>query len=189
MKFCSQCAHPLVFEVPPDDNFPRHMCKQCGTIYYDNPKIVVCSIPVWEESDEPRILLCKRAIEPRSGYWTLPGGFMENKETTAEAAIRETSEEAGAHIDLHGLFSLMNLPTAHQVHLFYRARLLDLEFDPGTETTEVKLFAKHEIPWRQLAFSTIKYALELYFDDHRKSVHGGNFGFHPVDILNPRYPD
>lgn len=113
---------------------------------------------------------------------------MENKETTTDAALRETAEEAGANIELNGLFSLMNLPSAHQVHLFYRATLLDLKFMPGVETIEAKLFAKHEIPWSQLAFSTIKYALELFFDDHIKIAQGGNYGFHAIDILDPRYP-
>ena len=113
---------------------------------------------------------------------------MENEETTTDAALRETVEEAGARIGLNGLFSLMNLPSAHQVHLFYRATLLDINFMPGVETSETKLFAKHEIPWSQLAFSTIKYALELYFDDQGKIAQGGSYGFHSIDILDPQYP-
>lgn len=192
MKFCSQCAHPVELGVPPDDNLLRHICNSCGTIHYDNPKIVVCTIPVWYEGGETRVLLCKRAIEPRYGFWTLPGGFMENKETTAQAAVRETDEEAGARIELHGLHSLINLPTAHQVHLFYRATILDLDFHPGKETLENRLFTRDEIPWRQLAFSTVKYALELFFEDEAKIVRGaarqGEYGFHTADILHPRYP-
>lgn len=189
MKFCSQCAHPVVLGVPPDDNLPRHICHGCGTIHYDNPKIVVCTIPVWQQGGETRVLLCKRAIEPRHGYWTLPGGFMENKESTSQAALRETAEEAGAQIELHDLHSLINLPTAHQVHLFYRASILDLDFKPGAETIENRLFLRQEIPWRQLAFSTVKYALELFFEDEEKVALGGNYGFHTADILHPRYPE
>lgn len=192
MKFCSQCAHPVVLGVPPDDHLPRHICQQCGTIHYDNPKIVVCTIPVWQRDGETRVLLCKRAIEPRYGYWTLPGGFMENKETTAQAALRETAEEAGARIELQGLHSLINLPAAHQVHLFYRASMLDLELSPGAETIEGRLFSRHEIPWSQLAFSTVKYALELFFEDAAKIARGesqdGNYGFYAVDVLHSRYP-
>src|SRR6478736_5861287 len=118
MKFCSECAHPVSFFTPLNDNRPRFVCEQCGTIHYQNPKMVVGSIPVWETNGATHILLCKRAIEPRLGYWTLPAGFMENNETTAEAARRETVEEAGARIELQDLFSLLNVPHVHQVHLF-----------------------------------------------------------------------
>jgi len=182
MKFCSECAHPVALQVPPDDNRLRHVCQQCGTIHYQNPKMVIGSIPVWEAAGTTSVLLCKRAIEPRYGYWTLPAGFMENSETTAEAALRETEEEAGAHIDLQPLFSIMNVPHVHQVHMFYRARLLDLDFAPGTESLEVRMFTENEIPWADLAFSTVSRTLQLFFADLAKTPQGNGFGFHAEDI-------
>ncbi|MBS1186954.1 MAG: hypothetical protein H6R04_972 [Burkholderiaceae bacterium] len=188
MKFCSQCAHPVEFDIPPDDHLPRHICPHCGTIHYQNPKLVVCSIPVWEADGEVKILLCKRAIEPRYGWWTLPGGFMENNESTVDAAQRETIEEAGARIEVvHRLFSLINLPRMHQVQLFYRARLLDLDFKPGMESLEVKLFSEAEIPWNEIAFSTVRHALQCFFADLAQVKRGGSFGFHSHDILEPHY--
>ena len=188
MKFCSLCAHPVTLEVPPDDTVPRHVCRECGTIHYQNPKLVVCTIPFWEEAGETKILLCKRAITPRYGFWTLPGGFMENGETTAEAAMRETVEEAGAHIDMLPLFSLINLPAFKQVHLFYRATLKNLEFNPGKESLEVRLFNQAEIPWDELAFATVTQALRSFFDDLERTRQGGDFGFHSIDIPGPGYP-
>ncbi|MEA5098474.1 MAG: NUDIX hydrolase [Burkholderiaceae bacterium] len=189
MKFCSQCAHPVTLDIPPDDHLPRHICPNCGTIHYQNPKLVVCSIPVWETDGETKIMLCRRAIEPRSGLWTLPGGFMENDETTVDAARRETVEEAGARIDVEQrLFSLINLPPIHQVHLFYRAKLLDLDFKPGAESLEVKLFSETDMPWSDLAFRSVRSALEFFFADLTQVRRGGAFGFHPHDILEPHYP-
>jgi ADP-ribose pyrophosphatase YjhB (NUDIX family) len=130
-------------------------------------------------------LLCKRAIEPRYGYWTLPAGFMENAETTAQAAVRETEEEAGANVQLGDLFTLLNVAHVHQVHLFYLARLLDLDYAAGVESLDVQLFAEHEIPWDELAFPTIRTTLELFFADRRKVLEGGNYGFHSRDITRP----
>lgn len=186
MKFCSECAQPVTLQIPPDDNRPRYVCASCGTIHYQNPKMVVGSIPVWEQEGELRVLLCKRAIEPRYGYWTLPAGFMENNETTTDAAQRETLEEAGARIELHELFSLLNVPHVHQVHMFYRARLLDLDYQAGTESLEVKLFAEAEIPWDEIAFPTVAHTLKYFLADHaRVKSHGGSFGFHSRDIMKP----
>ena len=189
MKFCSSCAAPVSLEIPPDDHLERHVCSQCGTIHYQNPKLVVCTIPVWEQDGLIKILLCKRAIEPRLGLWTLPGGFMENNETTTDAAIRETTEEAGAHIEVQPLFALVNLPTHHQVHLFYRAKLLDLEFDPGPESLEVRLFSEDEIPWNKLAFGTVRHALRFFCADLVKGKTGGEFGFHSHDLMETGFPD
>jgi ADP-ribose pyrophosphatase YjhB (NUDIX family) len=115
----------------------------------------------------------------------LPAGFMENAETTAEAAIRETEEEAGAHIEIGNLFTLLNVAHVHQVHLFYLARLLDLDFAPGVESLEVRLFGEHEIPWDDLAFPTIRTTLELFFADRVKIREGGSYGFHSQDIVRP----
>lgn len=186
MKFCSECAHPVSLMVPPDDNRPRHVCAHCGTIHYQNPKMVIGSIPVWESEGRTEVLLCKRAIEPRYGYWTLPAGFMENDETTAEAAMRETLEEAGARIELHELFSLLNVPHVHQVHMFYRATLLDLDYLAGTESLEVKLFAEHEVPWDEIAFPTVHHTLKYFFSDlDRVRRNDGTFCLHTRDIYKP----
>lgn len=187
MKFCSECANPLALLTPPDDNRPRHVCQHCGTIHYQNPKMVIGSIPVWESDGETSVLLCKRAIEPRHGYWTLPAGFMENGETTTEAAIRETEEEAGAHIRLQPLFSLMNVPHVQQVHMFYRAQLLDLDYAAGVESLEVRLFTEAEIPWDDLAFQTVAHTLKFFFADLKKIREGGDYGFHTHDIIKPTH--
>jgi ADP-ribose pyrophosphatase YjhB (NUDIX family) len=185
MKFCSECAHPVALAIPEGDNRPRYVCPQCGTIHYENPKLVIGSLPVWESEGELKVLLCKRAIEPRYGYWTLPAGFMENNETTAEAAIRETEEEAGANIELGSLYSLLNVAHVHQVHLFYLARLRDLDYEAGIESLEVRMFSEREIPWDDLAFPTIRKTLELFFADRVKIREGGVYGFHTVDITRP----
>jgi ADP-ribose pyrophosphatase YjhB (NUDIX family) len=186
MKFCSECAHPVSLQVPPDDNRMRYVCSNCGTIHYQNPKMVIGSIPVWEQDGELRLLLCKRAIEPQYGYWTLPAGFMENDETTGDAARRETLEEAGARIELHELFSLLNVPHVHQVHLFYRATLLDLDYAAGIESLEVGLFTENEIPWDEIAFPTVDITLRAFFADIRKiRQEGGQFNLHAQDIFKP----
>ncbi len=185
MKFCSECAHPVSLQTPPDDNRPRYVCSHCGVIHYQNPKMVIGSIPVWEQDGETRVLLCKRAIEPRYGYWTLPAGFMENEETTADAAARETEEEAGARIEIHQLFSLLNVPHVHQVHMFYRATLLDIDYAAGIESLEVKLFTEAEIPWKDIAFPTVGHTLKFFFADLAKVRNGGSYDFHSLDITKP----
>ncbi|MFS2023536.1 NUDIX hydrolase [Massilia sp. GER05] len=186
MKFCSECAHPVTVAIPEGDNRPRYVCTHCGTIHYQNPKMVIGSIPVWEQDGELKVLLCKRAIEPRYGYWTLPAGFMENGETTSAAAARETEEEAGANIELGNLFTLLNVVHVHQVHMFYLARLVDLDFAPGIESLDVQLFSEAEIPWADLAFPTIRTTLELFFADRAQMREaGGTYGFHTRDIAGP----
>ncbi|MBC3868962.1 NUDIX hydrolase [Undibacterium oligocarboniphilum] len=185
MKFCPECAAPVMLKIPEGDTRERHVCTSCGTIHYHNPKMVVGSIPVWETNGEIKVLLCRRAIEPRYGYWTLPAGFMENNETTSDAARRETEEEAGAHIALHELFSILNVPHVHQVHLFYRATLLDLDFQAGTESLEVQLFSEQEIPWDEIAFPTISHTLKFFFADIVAIRHGGQFNLHAHDIMHP----
>ncbi|HTN65701.1 MAG TPA: NUDIX hydrolase [Burkholderiaceae bacterium] len=186
MKYCSECAHPVVLLVPPDDNRPRYVCQHCGTIHYQNPKMVIGSIPVWQLHGNTQVLLCRRAIEPRYGFWTLPAGFMENDETTSDAAARETMEEAGARIELHELFSLLNVARVHQVHLFYRATLLDLDYAAGPESLEVQLFTEAQIPWHEIAFPTVAHTLKFFFADlARIRQEGGAFGFHAEDIVRP----
>lgn len=190
MKFCSECAHPVAQAIPAGDNRLRYVCGHCATVHYENPKMVLGSIPVWEADGELKVLLCKRAIEPRLGYWTLPAGFMENNETTAEAALRETVEEAGAHITLGPLFTLLNVARVHQVHMFYLATLTDLDFAPGEESLDVQMFREADIPWDDLAFPTTRTTLELFFADRARMREGAaGYGFHTLDINRPMRSD
>lgn len=161
MKFCSQCGAGVELRIPDGDNLPRFICIQCETIHYQNPKIVAGCIPEWED----KILLCQRAIEPRVGLWTLPAGFMENNETTQDAAMRETREEANADVEITQLYALFNIPHISQVYLIFRARLLNLEFHPGLESLDVKLFDEKNIPWDNLAFPVMTETLKRYFKD------------------------
>lgn len=174
MKFCSNCGAPVVRRVPPGDALPRDVCDACGSIHYVNPKLVLGSIPEWQG----RLLLCRRAIEPRYGYWTLPAGFMENDETAGAAAERETLEEAGARIELLDAFSMISVPYVNQVHVFYRARLLDLEFKPGVESLEVALFEEGQMPWKDIAFRTVGLTLKHWYADRAR----GAFRFHAEDL-------
>jgi ADP-ribose pyrophosphatase YjhB (NUDIX family) len=164
MKFCSQCGSDrLEFRVPGGDTLPRFVCAACGAIHYQNPKIVVGCLPDWDG----RVLLCRRAIEPRHGLWTLPAGFLENGESLAAGALRETLEEANARVELADLYTLISLPQINQVYMMFRARLLDLEFGPGEESLEVRLFEEHDVPWESLAFRTIARTLRNWFLDRK----------------------
>ena len=163
MNFCSQCAAPVALRVPPGDDRPRHVCDTCGVIHYRNPKIVAGSIP----ECGGRILLCRRAIEPRAGRWTLPAGFMENGETTGEAAARETREEANARVEIDALFTCIDIPRINQVYVMFRARLVDGAFSPGAESLDARLFGEAEVPWDEIAFPAITRTLELWFRDRR----------------------
>lgn len=174
MKYCSACGAALSFRIPPGDHLPRHVCDHCGQIHYLNPKVVVGALPAWEE----RVLLCRRAIEPRHGLWTLPAGFMENGETTAQGAMRETLEEANARVELLDIYTLVNLPHISQIHIIYRARLLDLDFSPGEETLEMALFKEEEIPWSAIAFRSIGLTLRHFFADRQR----GRFEFRIEDL-------
>ena len=175
IQHCRACGSAVVYRLPDDgDTRQRAVCPACRTVHYENPLNVVGTVPVLGD----RVLLCKRNIEPRWGKWTLPAGFMELDETTAQGAARETDEEAGAQFEMGPLFSLLNLPRVGQVHLFYRATLLSDQFNPGFETLEARLFAEEEIPWDELAFRTVKETLERYFSDRRN----GAFGIHCIDI-------
>ncbi|PRH18487.1 NUDIX hydrolase [Burkholderia multivorans] len=175
MKFCSVCGHEVIARIPQGDNRERFVCDHCGTIHYQNPRNVVGTVPVWGE----QVLLCRRAIEPRYGFWTLPAGFMEMGETTAEAAARDTLEEAGARVEVQNLFTLLNVPHVHQVHLFYLARLVDPEFEAGEESLEVKLFDEADIPWDEIAFPTVSQTLRFFFADRAT----GDYGVHTGDIF------
>jgi ADP-ribose pyrophosphatase YjhB (NUDIX family) len=175
IKHCKNCGTAVVYRLPDDgDTKQRAVCPVCHTVHYENPLNVVGTIPVWGE----QVLLCKRAIEPRYGKWTLPAGFMELNETVSEGAARETVEEAGALFEMGAFFSLVNIPSVGQVHLFYRAKLLSDQFDPGSETIEARLFTEDEIPWNEIAFKTVAETLKRFFADRRL----GHYGIHVFDI-------
>jgi ADP-ribose pyrophosphatase YjhB (NUDIX family) len=174
IRFCPACGASTEYRVPADDNRERAVCTGCGAIHYENPLNVVGTVPVWGD----QVLLCLRNIEPRRGLWTLPAGFLELGESTTAGALRETEEEAGAHVELQELFTVLNVVRVGQVHLFYRARMLDTHLDPGPETIEARLFREHEVPWDQIAFRTVRQTLEHFFADRR----GGRFGVHMGDI-------
>ncbi|MYN14532.1 NUDIX domain-containing protein [Pusillimonas sp. TS35] len=175
--FCSQCGARLTRRVPPDDNRERDVCENCGAVHYQNPRNVVGVLPVWND----KVLLCRRAIEPRANKWTLPAGFMELGETTAQGAMRETQEEAGAQIELGPLYTVIDVPHAEQVHFFYLANVLSEELFPGPESLEAAFFSIDDIPWGELAFRTIVTTLEHYVADRRT----GNFPIHFYDIPYP----
>lgn len=165
MNFCGHCGTAVEQRIPEGDNRHRHICPGCGTIHYSNPRIVAGTIPVWGE----KVLLCKRAIAPRHGYWTLPAGYMENTETTMEAALRETWEEAQTRVQLDGLYCVISVPHIDQVHMYFRASMVDGQFSAGEESLEVALFHEEEIPWDQLAFPTIQDALKRFFHERRNN--------------------
>lgn len=166
MKFCSSCGAGVALGVPPGDNRQRFVCTSCGVIHYQNPKLVTGCIPEWED----RVLLCRRAIEPRHGLWTLPAGFMENEESAQQGAARETLEEANARVRVEQLYATFNLPHISQVYLLFRARLTDLDFSPGAESLDVALFREEEIPWDELAFPVIYETLKYYFEDRKNGI-------------------
>ncbi|GAA6133970.1 NUDIX hydrolase [Oceaniserpentilla sp. 4NH20-0058] len=162
MKFCSECAHPVQYSIPEGDNRERAICTSCGTIHYVNPRIVAGTLPVFEG----QILLCKRAIEPRKGYWTLPAGFMENGEGLQQGAARETLEEAGINVTCGQMLSAITVPFISQVHIFFFTQLDSPEHALKTsESLEVKLFNFTDIPWTEIAFPTVKQTIEHYLND------------------------
>lgn len=167
IQFCTQCGNPVTFEVPPGDNLPRHVCPSCRHIHYENPRLVVGCVPTWAG----QILLCRRAIEPRMGFWTLPAGFMENGESTAEAARRETHEEAGAQVEVTELFAMVSIPHINQVHLFYRAEMDSPDFSAGTESLEVALYRPGDIPWNDLSFRSVRFCLERFIADQARGTY------------------
>ena len=175
LKHCKSCGSAVTYRLPDDgDTRERAICTVCHTVHYENPLNVVGTLPIWED----KILLCKRNIEPRYGKWTLPAGFMELGETVAQGAARETDEEAGAQIELLGLYTLMNVVRVGQVHFFYRAKLLSTTFHPGHETIEARLFSEDEVPWDDIAFRTVRETLKCFFEDRQR----GAFPLHQVDI-------
>jgi len=171
MKFCSACGAPVTLTIPDGDHLPRHVCTVCKTVHYENPRIIAGCVPEWQG----KILLCKRAIEPRRGYWTVPAGFMENGEAVQDGAAREAMEEALARVEIGSLLSIVNVIRAHQVHITFRARLLDGEFGVGPESLETKLCDPSEIPWDDIAFLSVEFALRRYLEDRQAGQERAHF--------------
>lgn len=174
IRHCTACGGPVTYRIPEGDSRPRAVCPACGHIQYENPRNIVGTIPAWESA----VLLCRRAIEPRLGLWTLPAGFMEIGETTEAGALRETREEAGAEVALDGLYALINVLPAHQVYFFYRGALIEPKWEAGDESLEVRLFTERDVPWDRIAFRSVAQTLQRYFADLR----AGRFGLHTFDI-------
>jgi ADP-ribose pyrophosphatase YjhB (NUDIX family) len=172
MKFCSQCGSRVELRIPAGDERQRFVCLSCETVHYENPKLVVGCVP---ETADGRIVLCKRAIEPRVGYWTIPAGFMENGETLQQAAARESLEEALAIVEVGSLLSVVHVTHAHQVHVFFRARLLSEQIGAGVESLEVKLVHEREIIWDDIAFPSTEFALRRYLEDRAAGRDGHHF--------------
>lgn len=180
MNYCSECGATVTLKIPENDDRPRFVCDSCSTIHYQNPKIVAGALPVWGE----QVLLCRRAINPRYGLWTLPAGFMENGETTEQAAARETREEANALVEKLQLYTVVSLPHISQVYMMYRAELPAPDaFSPGAESLETRLFREDEIPWENLAFLVVRKTLEYFFHDRKQ----GHFGVHNLALM-PQKP-
>lgn len=177
MKFCTHCGHPLVLKTPPGDHLPRYVCEHCGAIHYENPRVVVGCVAEWQH----KVLLCRRAIEPRAGLWTLPAGFLENDETVEQGARRESREEALAEVEILAPLALVNVPHVHQVHLMFRARLAQGRHGVGPESLETGLFDEASIPWPEIAFPSVRYTLECFFADRRRE----QFEFHITTWSKP----
>jgi ADP-ribose pyrophosphatase YjhB (NUDIX family) len=175
MKFCPSCAQPLTLKIPSGDHLPRYVCDACGAIHYQNPRLVVGCVP----EHNGKILLCRRAIEPRLGFWTLPAGFMENGESLQTAAARESMEEALARVEIGSLVAIVHVLHAHQVHVMFRARLLNSDFGPGPESLEVALLDESQIPWKDMAFRSVDFALRRYLEDRRQGR--DDLHFHDID--------
>ena len=175
MNFCSYCGSSVSLRIPDGDTMLRHVCDGCNAIHYQNPKVVAGCIPEWEG----KIMLCRRAIEPRYGLWTLPAGFMENNETTDQAAARETREEANARVEVTALYSMFSLPHINQIYVIFRAQLIDTNYSPGAESLAVDLYSEHEIPWQKMAFPVITETLRRYYEDVAK----GEFRTHIGEIV------
>jgi ADP-ribose pyrophosphatase YjhB (NUDIX family) len=171
MNFCSSCGARVTLCIPDGDHLERSVCTACGTIHYENPKLVAGCVP----EHEGRILLCRRAIEPRRGYWTIPAGFMENEETLQQAAARECWEEALARVEIGSLCAIAHVLHAHQVHVMFRARLEEPSYGIGVESLEVMLCTEAQIPWPEIAFPSVTFALERYLEDRVSGTQGVHF--------------
>jgi ADP-ribose pyrophosphatase YjhB (NUDIX family) len=167
MKFCSACGNPVEFRTPAGDHQPRHVCTVCGTVHYHNPKIIAGCVP---EAADGRILMCRRAIEPRLGMWTFPAGFLELGESSAEGAARETLEESLAEVEVDDLFAVISVPYVSQVYLLHRGRMKGKRHGPTPESSETRLMREEEIPWDLIAFQTVYHGLKYFFEDRARGV-------------------
>ncbi|MEL6863289.1 MAG: NUDIX hydrolase [Bacteroidota bacterium] len=172
MNYCSNCGHPVVYRAVEGDSIKRYVCENCNTIHYQNPNIVTGCLPIWED----QVLLCRRAIEPRLGFWNVPGGYLENGESVEDGAMREVWEEACTKVEVIGLHTLFSIPRINQVYMHFLARLPQLDFSPGIESLEVALFKEEDIPWKEIAFTSSTYTLECYFSDRRKGLQQVHIG-------------
>ncbi len=177
MTFCSRCGHSTKTSIPLGDHLPREVCTSCAAIHYVNPKLICGTLALWEN----KVLLCRRAIEPRYGLWTLPAGYMELFETMQEGAARETREEAEAEVEIEQLYCMYNIPRIGQIYVLFKANLIEGKFGAGEETIECRLFEEHEIPWQELAFPSVQQTLQHYFNDRKNNV----FPMH-LDTLGTR---
>ena len=177
MKFCSRCGSSVIQKIPHGDNRLRYVCESCDEIHYQNPRVIAGILPIYED----KILLCRRSIEPRVGYWTLPAGFLENGESTLEGAMRECVEESLANVVNPELYAIFDIPQIHQVYIFYRANLQTPAFGPTSESSEVALFAEADIPWGELAFPMVEVTLDHFLEDRKT----GNFEVIREDIRRP----
>ncbi len=175
LKFCSNCGSKVVFKEVEGDDFKRYCCENCNTIHYTNPKLVVGVLAYWED----KVLLCKRSIEPRKGYWNIPAGFLENNEMAEQGAQREAWEEAEAKVDIKGVLAVYSLPVANQIYIHFHGELLNGEFGVGVESLESQLFCEEEIPWDDIAFTSSSFALKKFFEDRRSGKINAHIGaFH-----------
>jgi ADP-ribose pyrophosphatase YjhB (NUDIX family) len=175
MKFCSNCGAPIQFGPVEGEHLPRHYCDKCGVIHYQNPKIIVACLPIWED----KIMLCRRGIEPQLGFWNLPGGFMENKESIEAGALREMFEETGCEgtiLNAHSMFSVLPV---HQVHFCFLVKMNSLTWHLTPESTEIQLFTEDEIPWDDIAFASNTFAIKKYFQDRKQGTSQTSLGQFP----------
>lgn len=174
MNFCSNCGSPeLQHTIPPGDNRPRQVCRKCATIHYFNPKIIAGCLPLWED----KVLLCRRAIEPRKGLWNIPAGYLEVGETVEQGAMREVWEEAAARVELLGVHTVFTFVKFHHVYIQFLGNLIDGKYSVGEESLETRLFTEEQIPWNDIAFESSVFALRHFFNDRRtghRNVHVGS---------------
>lgn len=163
MNFCGNCGQKTTEKIPLGDHQLRRVCTQCGSIHYVNPKVICGALALWKD----KVLLCRRAIEPRYGLWTLPAGYMELFETMEQGSARETREEAEAEIDIEQLYCMYNIPRIGQIYVLFKANIIDGKFGAGEETIESRLFSEDEIPWNELAFPSVERTLRHYFEDRK----------------------